>query len=75
MDHDRSADDAEPRPERISEELDERLDRLDGHIDDAKAKARERREEADASRVVAGDWHEERPAPTGGDDPKGAVEG
>jgi hypothetical protein len=75
MDEDRSANDAGPRPERTADELDDRLDRLGGHIDDAKAKARERREEVDASRVVAGDWHEERPAPAGGDDPEGAVGG
>ena len=65
---------AERRLERSADELDDRIDRLGDHIDDAKQKAEVRREEAEASRQVAGDWEDTEPDRPGGDDPQGAVD-
>ena len=56
------------------DELDDRLHQLEDHIDDAQAKADPGRADAEASRVVAGDWDDTAPDRPLGDDPEGAVE-
>jgi hypothetical protein len=72
--------DPEERLERSAEELDYRLHQLDDHIHDAEEKAQARRDEAEASQTVAGDWEEtgpdppDPPGPPFGEDPKGAVD-
>jgi multidrug resistance efflux pump len=74
MDEDRAGRQAEEQLEHSVDELEHRIDQLDEHIDDAKKKAAERREEAEASRQVAGDWEDTKPDRPGGDDPEGAVD-
>jgi hypothetical protein len=65
---------AEQHLERDADELERRIGRLRSHIDRARASASDRREEADASRVVVGDWEDTKPNRPNGDDPKGAVD-
>jgi hypothetical protein len=73
-DDDRPGQEAEQRLERQADELDHRINQLGDHIDDAKEKADVRREEAEASKQVAGDWDDTEPDRPGGDDPEGAVD-
>jgi hypothetical protein len=73
-DDDRPGRDAEQQLEHTADELEHRIGRLDDHIDDAKEKAAERREEAEATQQVAGDWEDTKPDQPGGDDPEGAVD-
>jgi septal ring factor EnvC (AmiA/AmiB activator) len=63
----------EERLERDADELEHRIDRLEGHIEEAQEAATERRREAEASEVVAGGWEDTAPDRPGGDDPEGAV--
>jgi septal ring factor EnvC (AmiA/AmiB activator) len=74
MDETRPGDDVERHLQREADELDHRLHQLEDHIDDAQEKADVRRADAEASRVVAGDWDETAPDRPLGDDPEGAVE-
>jgi septal ring factor EnvC (AmiA/AmiB activator) len=67
-------EDPAERIERSTQQLEQDLDRLEHHIDDAKDQLKER--QADAERLeraedVAGDWEEKRPDPDRpqGDDP------
>jgi hypothetical protein len=56
---------------KTGDELEERLDRLDDNIDDARKKATARSEEnEDPFEDVAGDW-EDTDDDAGGDDPEG----
>lgn len=70
-----AARDPEQRLEHEAGELEERLDRLEDHIEDAERKAKERRREVDPAEEVAGDWEETRGTPGQGEDPEGAVDG
>jgi hypothetical protein len=72
MDGERPDTSAESRLEQTTEELDGRLQQLEDHLDDAQAKAAQRRREA-TGEDVAGDWDDTKPTPAGGDDPKGAL--
>lgn len=74
MDDDRPGRQAEKQLERSADELEHRIGKLDAHIDDARQKAAERREESEASQKVAGDWEDTKPDRPGGDDPEGAVD-
>jgi hypothetical protein len=74
MDETRPGGDVERHLQREADELDDRLHQLEDHIDDAQAKADPRRADAEASRVVAGDWDHTAPDRPLGDDPEGAVE-
>ncbi|MEA2248893.1 MAG: hypothetical protein QOH46_3422 [Solirubrobacteraceae bacterium] len=57
--------------ERTGDELEERIERLDDHIDDSKKELTARREEADEpSEKTAGDW-EDTDDDAGGEDPSG----
>ncbi len=63
-----TSDDVELDLERSGDEPQERLDRLDEHIDDARHEPTAHREDADESENVAGDWEDSDDA-SGGDDP------
>jgi hypothetical protein len=57
--------------ERSGDELEERLERLDEHIDDSKQEAKARSKEGeDPFEEVAGDW-EDTDDDAGGEDPEG----
>jgi hypothetical protein len=61
--------------ERSGDELEERLERLDDHIQEAEKKAEQRPEIRDGrDNDVAGDWKDEQDD-AGDDDPKGAIDG
>jgi peptidoglycan hydrolase CwlO-like protein len=64
-------DDPAEHIERSTQQLEQDLDRLEHHIDDAKDRLKER--QADAERLergedVAGDWEDKKPDRPGGDD-------
>jgi hypothetical protein len=70
---------AEEQLEHTTAELDDRLDRLDDHLAEAKDLAADRRREAVGDEDVpgedvAGDWADTDTGPAGGDDPKGAID-
>ncbi|HMJ35730.1 MAG TPA: hypothetical protein VK501_17635 [Baekduia sp.] len=67
-------EDVAAKMERDADELDERIDKLEEHISDAKRAAQARREEAAPGEAVAGDSEETRGTPGQGDDPEGAVD-
>jgi hypothetical protein len=69
MEH-RTTTDPEEQLERTGDELKERLEKLDDHIDDARQEAKARREESDPGEGVAGDW-EDTDDDAGGEDPEG----
>jgi|tagenome__1003787_1003787.scaffolds.fasta_scaffold20756943_2 hypothetical protein len=69
----RPGEDIEQRLEHEAADMDERLDKLGEHLEDAQAKAQDRRKEADPESVT-GDWEDTEPGRPGGDDPEGAVE-
>ena len=58
MEH-RTTADPEEQLERTGDELKERLETLDDHIDDARQEARARREESGPAEDDAGSWDEE----------------
>jgi HPt (histidine-containing phosphotransfer) domain-containing protein len=58
-----------------ADELEDRLERLGDHLEEAEELAAERRRELEATEAVAGDWRDTKPSPAGGDDPKGAIDG
>jgi hypothetical protein len=68
--------DPEKAIERDTENLEQDLDRLGDHIDEAKSQAAQRAKEADPTEGgeadVAGDWEDEAPDQPAGDDPSGA---
>jgi hypothetical protein len=53
---------------RSGDELEERIDQLDEHIDDSKRELRARREDSDPGEDLAGDW-EDTEDDAGGEDP------
>jgi hypothetical protein len=61
--------------EHSADQLEEDLHRLEGHLDDAKDRLKERKEDAvgpGEAEEVAGDWEDEAPDRPLGDDPEGA---
>ena len=60
--------DGERDLERSGDELEERLETLDDHIDDARQEATARSEDTDDLDDVAGDWEDSDDA-SGGEDP------
>ncbi|QEC47009.1 hypothetical protein FSW04_05000 [Baekduia soli] len=74
MDEHRPDEQVAQRLEHEADVLDDRLDLLGDHIDDAAGKADAARRDAEASRVVTGDWKDTAPDRPGGDDPEGAVD-
>jgi len=66
--------DPEEQLERTGNELNERLETLDGHIDDARKEARARREESDPGEGDAASWDDDENGdgedPGGFDDPE-----
>jgi hypothetical protein len=62
---------AEERLEHTTEELDERLHRLDDDLQHAEELAAEHRKAAGVE-DIAGDWEDTEPSPMNGDDPEGA---
>jgi len=54
-------------PERTGDELEDRLERLDDHIGDAKQRLEARREEADPLEKTAGDWEDTQDDSQGSD--------
>jgi hypothetical protein len=69
MEH-RTPTDPDRELERTGDELEERIERLDDHIDDARQEAKARREESDPGEHVAGDWEDTDDA-AGGEDAEG----
>jgi hypothetical protein len=67
--------DPEQAIERDAENLEQDLDRLGDHIDEAKGRLAERAKEAGNTDAVAGDWEDTEPDDVIGDDPKGAAGG
>ena len=67
----RPDDDPEAKIEHDAAELDERIQRLEGHISDAEKAADARRAEAAPGEQVAGDWEDTRGTPGQGEDPEG----
>jgi hypothetical protein len=61
--------DAEQRLEQDAADMDERLHKLEDHIDEAQTKAADRRREADPASEVAGDWEDTEPDSVIGEDP------
>jgi hypothetical protein len=71
----RTTTDPERKLERTGDELEERIGRLDDHIDDARQEAKARREGSGPEEDVAGDWEDTDDdaggqAPDGFDDPE-----
>jgi hypothetical protein len=66
----RAAADPDRDLARSGDELEERIDKLDEHIDDSKRELRARREDTDPGEDVAGDW-EDTEDDAGGEDPAG----
>ena len=54
---------------RDADELDERIDRLGDHIDEARRQAQARQEEGRPFEDAAGDWEDTEPAESTGEDP------
>jgi len=67
MEH-RTTTDPEEQLERTGDELKERLETLDDHIDDARREAQARREESDPGEGDAGSWDADE---NDGEDPGG----
>jgi hypothetical protein len=69
----RTATDAERALERTGDELEERIERLDDHIGEARQEAQARREEQDPSEDLTGDSDDDEEGgldPAGFDDPE-----
>ena len=64
----RTGSDAERELESTGDELEERIQRLDDHIGDARQEAKARREEVEPSEGDSSDWEDDD---AGGDDPAG----
>ena len=65
----RTHTDPEHELERTGDELEERIERLDGAIGEARQEAKARHEDQDPAEDVAGDW-EETDDDAGGEDPE-----
>jgi|1186.fasta_scaffold134470_2 hypothetical protein len=57
--------------EHDADELDERIDKLGDHIEDARRKAQPRAEEAAPIEDAAGDWEDTEPVDSTGEDASG----
>jgi hypothetical protein len=70
-----TSDDPTQRLEREAEDLEHKGEHLEEHIDEAKRKAAEARNDDEAAgEEVVGDFEDTEPAPAGGDDPVGAAD-